>query len=161
MSLLGVTTDLERVGDEAKKIALYARSIFSAGRSLLPRVVEVRPMADLVHVMLREATRAMDELDPRAAADLVRRDLEVNQSFRAVLARLAGFRVEDPRAISASLDRHCARSFLLTSRQWQSTTRSLRSTSARTASTSRSGAWSTARSIRSTRCAKWCASAAA
>ena len=104
MSLLGATTDLERVGDESKKIALYARSIFSAGRSVLPRVVELRPMADLVVDMLGQATRAMDTLDPNAAAALVRRDLEVNGGFRAVLARLAGFMVEDPRSISACLD---------------------------------------------------------
>jgi phosphate transport system protein len=104
MSLVGVTTDLERVGDEAKKIALYARSIHSAGRPLLPRVVELRPMAALVHDMLRQAGRAMEALDPHAAAALVRHDLEVNQGFRAVLARLAGFMVEDPRSISACLD---------------------------------------------------------
>ena len=104
MSLLGATTDLERVGDESKKIALYARSIFSTGRPVLPRVLELRPMADLVYDMLRQATRAMDALDPHAAAALVRRDLDVNQGFRAVLARLAGFMVEDPRSISACLD---------------------------------------------------------
>ena len=104
MSLLGATTDLERVGDEAKKIALYARSIFAAGRQVLPRVLELRPMADLVHEMLRQATRAMEALDPNAAAALVRRDLDVNEGFRAVLARLAGFMVEDPRSISACLD---------------------------------------------------------
>jgi phosphate transport system protein len=104
MSLVGITTDLERVGDEAKKIALYARSIHSAGRALLARVVELRPMAALVHDMLRQAARAMEALDPHAAAALVRHDLEVNQSFRAVLARLAGLMVEDPRSISACLD---------------------------------------------------------
>jgi phosphate transport system protein len=104
MSLLGATTDLERVGDESKKIALYARSIFSTGRPVLPRVLELRPMADLVYDMLRQATRAMEALDPHAAAALVRRDLDVNQGFRAVLARLAGFMVEDPRSISACLD---------------------------------------------------------
>ena len=104
MSVLGATTDLERVGDESKKIALYTRSIFAAGRPVLPRVVELRPMADLVYEMLRQATRAMDALDPNAAAALVRRDLEANAGFRAVLARLAGFMVEDPRSISACLD---------------------------------------------------------
>jgi len=104
MSLLGATTDLERVGDESKKIALYARSIFSTGRPVLPRVLELRPMADLVDDMLRQATRAMEALDPHAAAALVRRDFDVNQGFRAVLARLAGFMVEDPRSISACLD---------------------------------------------------------
>jgi phosphate transport system protein len=104
MALLGATTDLERVGDESKKIALYARSIFSEGRTVLPRVVELRPMASLVRDLLHDATRAMETLEPNAAAALVRRDLEANESFRAVLARLAGFMVEDPRTISACLD---------------------------------------------------------
>ena len=104
MALLGATTDLERVGDESKKIALYARSIFAAGRAVLPRVVELRPMAELVRDMLGEATRALDALDPGAAAGLVRRDLAANDAFRAVLARLAGFMVDDPRSISACLD---------------------------------------------------------
>jgi len=104
MALLGVTTDLERVGDESKKIALFARNIFAVGRSVLPRVLELQPMAALVRDMLRLATRALEELDPSAAAALVRRDLEANASFRAVLARLAGFMVEDPRTISACLE---------------------------------------------------------
>jgi phosphate transport system protein len=104
MALLGATTDLERVGDESKKIALYARSIFAVGRTVLPRVTELAPMASLVRDMLRNATRAMETLEPTAAAALVRRDLEVNESFRAVLARLAAFMVEDPRTITACLD---------------------------------------------------------
>jgi phosphate transport system protein len=104
MALLGVTTDLERVGDEAKKIALFARSIFAAGRGVLPRVAELRPMGARVREMLHQATRALDGLDPAPAAGLLRGDLEVNQAFRAVLVRLAGFMVEDPRAISACLD---------------------------------------------------------
>jgi phosphate transport system protein len=104
MALLGATTDLERVGDESKKIALYARSIFAAGRTVLPRVIELAPMASLVRDMLRDATRALEALEPSAAAALVRRDLEANERFRAVLARLAGFMVEDPRTISACLD---------------------------------------------------------
>jgi phosphate transport system protein len=103
-ALLGATTDLERVGDESKKIALYARSIFAAGRTVLPRVIELAPMASLVRDMLRDATRALEALEPSAVAALVRRDLEANERFRAVLARLAGFMVEDPRTISACLD---------------------------------------------------------
>jgi phosphate transport system protein len=104
MALLGATTDLERIGDEAKKVALYARSIHAAGRALLLRVTELRPMEALVRDMLRQAGRALDDLDASASTELQRRDLEVNNSFRAVLARLAGLMVEDPRAISACLD---------------------------------------------------------
>lgn len=104
VALLGSTTDLERVGDEAKKIALYARSIANDGRPVLRRLGELRPLAFVVRDMLRQATRAMDALDPHAAAALVRRDLEANESFRKVFGRLVGFMVEDPRGISACLD---------------------------------------------------------
>ena len=104
MALLSATTDLERAGDESKKIALYARSIFASGRTLLGRVPDLWPLANLVRNMLHEAIVGMDALDPRFAAALVRRDLEANQGFRVVLARLAGMMVEDPRTISACLD---------------------------------------------------------
>ena len=103
-ALLSATTDLERAGDESKKIALYARSIFAAGRTLLARVPDLWPLANLVRNMLHEAIVGMDALDPRFAAALVRRDFEANEGFRAVLARLAGIMVEDPRAISSCLD---------------------------------------------------------
>ena len=104
MALLSATTDLERVGDESKKIALCARSILPGGGPLLSRVVELRTMAAAARGMLRDACAALARLDPRAAAALVRRDLEVNESLRAVLARLARLMVEDPRTISACLD---------------------------------------------------------
>jgi len=104
MALLGATTDLERAGDESKKIALYARSIFAAGRPLLARVGDVWPLAHLVRSMLHEALVGIEALDPGSAAALVRRDLEANEGFRAVLRRLARIMVEDPRTISASLD---------------------------------------------------------
>ena len=104
MALLGATTDLERIGDESKKIALCARSLHSSGRPLLARVAELRPMAELVRLMLRSATHTLASLEPGGAAGLVRRDLEANAGFRAVLARLAGIMVEDPRTISACLE---------------------------------------------------------
>jgi phosphate transport system protein len=104
MAVLGATTDLERAGDESKKIALYARSIYANGRTLLARVGELWPLADMVRDMLHEALVGMEALDPSFAAALGRRDLEANEGFRAVLARLAGMMVEDPRAISACLD---------------------------------------------------------
>jgi phosphate transport system protein len=104
MALLSVTTDLERTGDEAKKIALYARSIFSSGRLLLARVAELRPLGATVFEMLRQSLEALEALDPYAAAHLSRRDAEANASFRAVLQQLMELMVEDPRAISTCLD---------------------------------------------------------
>lgn len=104
MALQTVTTDLERVGDEAKKIALCARSLFATGWPGLAHVRDLRPMGSLVHEMLRQSLQAIARLDPQAAAVLVRRDLEVNEGFAAVLRQLVSLMVEDPRTISACLD---------------------------------------------------------
>ena len=104
VALLAATTDFERMGDEAKKIALYVRGIFPAGRPVLARVTELGPMAELALDMLGQATRSLEALDPGAAAVLVQRDAEVNRMFRVVLARVAAMMVGDPRAISTGLD---------------------------------------------------------
>ena len=94
MALQTVTTDLERVGDEAKKIALAARSLFATGWPVLARVRELRPMASLVRDMLHECLLAIERLDPQAAATLVQRDQEANaRSSRCCAAgRLHGRR---------------------------------------------------------------------
>src|SRR5487761_2496575 len=48
-------TDLERVGDEAKKIVLMAREFFRSGRRHMPRYSEIRSMSAIAIDMLRQA----------------------------------------------------------------------------------------------------------
>src|SRR5689334_7309756 len=104
LAVAGMTTDLERIGDEAKKIALQARKIFADGMSAPPRTLEIRRMAAIVQDMLRQAVAALEALDPRAAVALARRDEESDLAFQGVLRQLISFMIEDPRTISACLD---------------------------------------------------------
>jgi phosphate transport system protein len=104
LAIVGTTTDLERIGDEAKKIALQARKIFSDGRPAQPRTVEVLRMAAIVQDMLRAAIAALETLEPRAAIALARRDEESDLVFQGVLRQLISFMIEDPRTITACLD---------------------------------------------------------
>jgi phosphate transport system protein len=104
LAAVGITTDLERIGDEAKKIALQARKIFADGLPAQPRTVEVRRMAAIVQDMLRSAVSAIETLDPRAAAALARRDEESDLAFQGMLRQLISFMIEDPRTITACLD---------------------------------------------------------
>jgi len=97
-------TDLERIGDEAKKIALMAREFFRSGRAHIPRYPEIRRMSAIVIDMLRQALDGFARLDPEVAPKVARRDLEVDDSFRAVLRELLTYMIEDPRAISTTLD---------------------------------------------------------
>jgi len=98
------STDLERIGDEAKKIALMAREFFKGGRAYMPRYPEIRCMSAIVIDMLRQALDGFARLDPEAAPEIARRDLEVDDSFRAILRELLTYMMEDPRTISATLD---------------------------------------------------------
>ena len=105
MMLIKSTTDLERIGDEAKKIALHARHLYSDGRpSLLPRYVEIRRMSQLVLGMLRKSLAAMESMQAEAWPEVAQRDTEVDEGARSILRQLISYMVEDPRTISASLD---------------------------------------------------------
>ncbi|MGA7985954.1 MAG: phosphate signaling complex protein PhoU [Burkholderiales bacterium] len=103
-ALIKTTTDLERIGDEAKKIALWSRKIGAGSRPLLPRYVEIRHMASVALEMLRAALVSLDKLDLERTAQIVRMDDEVDDAFRAVLRQLITYMIEDPRTISGCLD---------------------------------------------------------
>jgi phosphate transport system protein len=98
------STDLERIGDEAKKIALMAREFYKSGRSQMPRYSEIRRMSAIAIDMLRQSLDGFARLDPTVAPVIARRDLEVDESFRAILRELLTYMMEDPRTISTTLD---------------------------------------------------------
>lgn len=97
-------TDLERIGDEAAKIARMAKLIHKAERISLPRFSEVKYMADLVLDMLRKALDGFARLDATKAVDIVRADQQVDEEFRLNLRHLITFMMEDPRTISVFID---------------------------------------------------------
>jgi phosphate transport system protein len=103
LAVVGITIDLERIGDEAKKIALQARKIHADGKPM-QRTIEMQRMAGIVQDMLRAAIGALDTLDPGAAVALARRDAETDLVFQGVLRQLISFMIEDPRTITCCLD---------------------------------------------------------
>ena len=104
MAIIKSTTHLERVGDEAKKIALCARRLFSGGRPMLPRYVEIRRISQVVLGMLRTSLIALERMDIEGLESVPSRDRDVDDAFRAVLRQLITYMIEDPRTISAALD---------------------------------------------------------
>ncbi|MCX7171306.1 MAG: phosphate signaling complex protein PhoU [Proteobacteria bacterium] len=103
MMVVKTITDLERIGDEAKKIAKKARAIHSAETHFVPRL-EMRHVAGLAVEMLRKALDAFARLDLAAAAQVVRQDREVDAEFKGITRQLITFMMEDPRTITRSLD---------------------------------------------------------
>ena len=91
--------DLERVGDEAKKIAKLAMKLTEEGPS--PRGYhELRHIGAAVLEMLRDALDAMERMDVEAALLVVRRDKDVDREYKSATRELVTYMMEDPRAIS-------------------------------------------------------------
>jgi phosphate transport system protein len=103
MSVIKTITDLERIGDEAKKIAKQARNLHSADTQFVPRI-ELRHGADIVVSMLRQALDAFARVDCSVATLVVRRDKEVDAEFKGAMRQLITFMIEDPRTISRALE---------------------------------------------------------
>jgi len=103
MAIIKTITDLERIGDEAEKIARMAKLIHEAERVHLPRL-ELKHVASLALSMLRKALDAFARLDVNSALQVVKQDREVDDEFRSILRQLITFMMEDPRTISRCLE---------------------------------------------------------
>jgi phosphate transport system protein len=103
MAVIKTITDLERIGDEAEKIARMAKLIHGAERVHMPRL-ELKHVANLALSMLRKALDAFARLDVDAALQVVRQDRGVDDEFRSILRQLITFMMEDPRTITRSLE---------------------------------------------------------
>jgi phosphate transport system protein len=104
MMVVKTITDLERIGDEAAKIARMTQLIYEADRPYVPRATEIRHVADTALDMLRNALDAFARLDLAVAAKVVRQDERVDQAFSGILRQLITFMMEDPRTISHAIE---------------------------------------------------------
>jgi len=104
MTVIKTITDLERIGDEAEKIARMAKLLSQKERLILPRYTEIKHAAAMALDMLRKSLDAFARLDLATAAQVVRQDELVDEEFRAIMRYLITFMMEDPRTITTSLE---------------------------------------------------------
>lgn len=98
------TTNLERVGDEAVKIARMVKSISSSGTPKALPATELKIASSLADRLIRDALDALARLDVEAAARILREDDLIDAEFGGFVRKLITYMMEDPRTISASLD---------------------------------------------------------
>ena len=98
------TANLERVGDEANKIARMVKSIIESGSARQLPTTELRIAADLASGLLRTALDAFARLDTAAALSILKDDDLIDKEFDGFVRKLVTYMMEDPRTISASLD---------------------------------------------------------
>jgi len=98
--------NLERVGDEAARIARTVQRLVNTGvssRLRLP-VADVSFEATLATSSLRKALDAFARLDTEKALEVLRQDDQIDQEFDGLMRKLITYMMEDPRTISASID---------------------------------------------------------
>jgi phosphate transport system protein len=98
--------NLERVGDEAARIARTVQRLINEGVSSRMRtpVEDVGFGAGLATQSLRRALDAFARLDTQAAWHVIKHDDAIDQEFNGLMRKLITYMMEDPRTISASID---------------------------------------------------------
>lgn len=97
-------TNLERAGDEARKIVKRTRRIAEeiGGRSI--NIAEIKLAGEMATRILHQALDAFARLDTTAAAQIVRDDEAIDEQFRGFVRKLVTYMMEDPRSIAVGLD---------------------------------------------------------
>ena len=101
-----ISQNLERVGDEAARIARTVQRLINTGvssRLRLP-VSDVSFEANLATASLRRSLDAFARLDIQAAVEVIKADNEIDAEFDGLMRKLITYMMEDPRTISASID---------------------------------------------------------
>lgn len=99
LAISKANTDLERIGDEAAKIARIAQNLCEEGES--PRgYMETRHIGNQVRIMIRDALDSFARLDADQALQVMRADADIDREYSSATRALMTYMIEDPRHIS-------------------------------------------------------------
>jgi phosphate transport system protein len=101
-----IIANLERVGDEAARIARVVQRLVDIGlpgRLRVP-VSDLQFEADLAVAQLRKALDAFARLDTVRALEVLKQDDQIDREFEGLMRKLITYMMEDPRTISSSID---------------------------------------------------------
>ncbi|HEY7840739.1 MAG TPA: phosphate signaling complex protein PhoU [Gammaproteobacteria bacterium] len=96
-------TDLERVGDEAEKIAKMAIHL-SEKQGPRSYYIGMNAMGNHVRKMLHGSLDAFARMDSKAAVEVASKEPESDEQYVAILRQLITYMMEDPRNITSSID---------------------------------------------------------
>lgn len=102
LAINNCVSDLERIGDEANKIASMAITLASEEES--PGYVEVRHISNQVMSMLHDVLHAFSRQDMTLALAVKSRDEQVDMEYRSAMRTLITFMMEEPRNIGRVLN---------------------------------------------------------
>jgi phosphate transport system protein len=100
-----VVRDLERMGDEAAKVAIHALEIASGNQPGSKMCNQsIRHMGSAVVKMTSDALDAFARHDVEGAIEVVRSDKRVDDQYASAIRELSTYMMEDPRSISQAIN---------------------------------------------------------
>ena len=103
VAVIKTITDLERIGDEAERVARMAAH-FGRDSGMHLDDIQVEHLGNRVHAMLHQALDAFARMDAELALEAWRLDTKVDHEYEAIIRQLITFMMQDPRAIPRVLD---------------------------------------------------------
>ena len=103
VAVIKTITDLERIGDQAEKVARMAIHLADMERPK-NQYSELQHLGDQVRKMLRGALDAFARMDCEAAATVAQEDLKVDTEYDSIMRQMITFMMEDPRNVKRTLD---------------------------------------------------------
>lgn len=104
IAVIKTITDLERIGDEAEKIAKMTLHISEQDGAFHSRYAGIRHLGDHVKRMVHDVLDAYARLDVDAAIQVLRDDDAADEEYQSLMRMLITYMMEDPRTISEVLD---------------------------------------------------------
>jgi phosphate transport system protein len=104
LALSKITANLERAGDEVARIARMVKLIIASGASRSLPSLELRVAAELASSLMRKSLDAFARLDTDTALSIIQDDNLIDNEYDDFLRKLMTYIMEDPRAISPSLN---------------------------------------------------------
>ncbi|QIW15267.1 phosphate transport system regulatory protein PhoU [Pasteurellaceae bacterium RH1A] len=99
-----VIVDLERIGDELKKIAQYLHDLLQNNRISTTGLYDTHRLIEMTVQMLRRALDAFARLDETAVLEIAEADHKLDTDYRNQARILISYMIEDPRSISTWID---------------------------------------------------------
>ncbi len=104
IAVIKTITDLERIGDEAEKIAKMALNLAEQDEGFNSRYAGIQHLGNHVQKMVHDVLDAYARQDVDAAIKVVRDDDKADAEYQNLMRLLMTFMMEDPRNISEVLD---------------------------------------------------------
>ncbi len=103
IAVIKAITDLERIGDQAERVARMAAKLAERDR---PRnqYADIHTLGERVLLMVHEALDAFGRMDAELAVKVARQDITVDREYEAIMRQQITYMMEDPRTISRALD---------------------------------------------------------